>query len=144
MLGILLLLTGFVLMVGEPLQEFSNSVIRLVSLNGAPSLVYGVPFVVIGLLGSALAVSKVLDLISKGNRMVHGRGGAIAKLYQQKRLAAGPRFVAIGGGTGLPILLRGLKHYTSNITAIVSILSLIHIRRCRRRLRFISRWSAYH
>ncbi len=28
--------------------------------------------------------------------------------------------VAIGGGSGLPSLLRGLKHYTSNITAIVT------------------------
>ncbi len=29
--------------------------------------------------------------------------------------------VAIGGGTGLPVLLRGLKQYTSNITAIVTV-----------------------
>ncbi|HHX51337.1 MAG TPA: YvcK family protein [Clostridia bacterium] len=29
--------------------------------------------------------------------------------------------VAIGGGTGLPVLLRGLKQYTSNLTAIVNV-----------------------
>jgi len=120
MLGILLLLMGFVLMVGVPLQEFSMSVFQFLTLNWAPSLVRGVPFLLIGLLGSAFAVYKILDLISRGNRMAHGHGGAIAKLHQQKKLAAGPRFVAIGGGTGLPILLRGLKHYTSNITAIVA------------------------
>jgi len=32
----------------------------------------------------------------------------------------GPKVVAIGGGTGLSTLLRGLKSYTSNITAIVT------------------------
>ena len=33
----------------------------------------------------------------------------------------GPRLVAIGGGTGMPRLLRGLTHYTDNITAIVTV-----------------------
>lgn len=32
-----------------------------------------------------------------------------------------PKIVAIGGGTGLSILLRGLKEFTSNITAIVTV-----------------------
>jgi len=32
-----------------------------------------------------------------------------------------PKIVAIGGGTGLSILLRGLKEYTHNITAIVTV-----------------------
>ncbi len=31
------------------------------------------------------------------------------------------RVVALGGGTGLPVLLRGLKRYTSQITAIVTV-----------------------
>src|SRR6266704_3851660 len=33
----------------------------------------------------------------------------------------GPRIVAIGGGTGLSSLLRGLKTYTSNLSAIVTV-----------------------
>jgi len=36
-------------------------------------------------------------------------------------LDKGPKVVAIGGGTGLSVLLRGLKKYTSNITAIVTV-----------------------
>ena len=32
-----------------------------------------------------------------------------------------PKIVAIGGGTGLSVLLKGLKRYTSQITAIVSV-----------------------
>ena len=42
-------------------------------------------------------------------------------IYQKRFLARGPRIVAIGGGTGLSILLRGLKEHTSNLTAIVTV-----------------------
>ena len=42
-------------------------------------------------------------------------------LYQNRRLRRGPRIVAIGGGTGLGVLLRGLKEYTNNITAVVTV-----------------------
>ncbi|MBU5426116.1 YvcK family protein [Tissierella pigra] len=39
----------------------------------------------------------------------------------KKKLSMGPKFVVIGGGTGLSVLLRGLKGFTSNITAIVTV-----------------------
>ncbi|MGL5872879.1 MAG: gluconeogenesis factor YvcK family protein [Xenococcaceae cyanobacterium] len=42
-------------------------------------------------------------------------------LLNHRRLNRGPRIVAIGGGTGLSTLLRGLKRYSSNITAIVTV-----------------------
>ena len=42
-------------------------------------------------------------------------------VYQKRSLARGPRVVAIGGGTGLSTLLRGLKETTSNITAVVTV-----------------------
>ena len=38
-----------------------------------------------------------------------------------RRKRRGPRVVTIGGGTGLSVLLRGLKHHTENITAIVTV-----------------------
>jgi len=38
-----------------------------------------------------------------------------------RRKERGPRIVAIGGGTGLAALLRGLKVYTNNLTAIVTV-----------------------
>jgi uncharacterized cofD-like protein len=41
-------------------------------------------------------------------------------LWLRRRAARGPRVVALGGGTGLPAFLRGIKAYTSNITAIVT------------------------
>ncbi len=33
----------------------------------------------------------------------------------------GPKIVAIGGGTGLSTMLRGLKKYTQNLTAVVTV-----------------------
>lgn len=42
-------------------------------------------------------------------------------IYLKRKLEKGPRIVVIGGGTGLHTLLRGLKLYTSNITAVVTV-----------------------
>lgn len=42
-------------------------------------------------------------------------------IYQKRFLARGPRVVAIGGGTGLSALLRGVKEHTSNLTAVVTV-----------------------
>jgi uncharacterized cofD-like protein len=50
------------------------------------------------------------------------RGDSVMEvLYTKRYLARGPRIVAIGGGTGLSNLLRGLKGYSANITAIVAV-----------------------
>jgi uncharacterized cofD-like protein len=45
----------------------------------------------------------------------------VDKVYQKRILEKGPRIVTIGGGTGLSTLLHGLKEYTSNITAVVTV-----------------------
>jgi len=42
-------------------------------------------------------------------------------IYNHRYLRRGPKIVVLGGGTGLSTLLRGVKEYTGNITAIVSI-----------------------
>lgn len=42
-------------------------------------------------------------------------------IYNHRYLRRGPRIVAIGGGTGLSTLLRGLKEYTGNLTAVVTV-----------------------
>jgi uncharacterized cofD-like protein len=42
-------------------------------------------------------------------------------IYNQRFRNRGPRIVAVGGGTGLATLLRGLKEYTANLTAIVTV-----------------------
>src|SRR5439155_409515 len=51
-----------------------------------------------------------------------GRDRALSEIiYNFRFLQKGPRVVALGGGTGLSTLLRGLKKYTGNLTAIVTV-----------------------
>lgn len=45
----------------------------------------------------------------------------IDTIAEYRRREKGPRIVVIGGGTGLAALLRGLKEYSRNITAIVAV-----------------------
>lgn len=74
------------------------------------------------LLGVALTLLAVERL---GSRLVapfrRPDEGVAESLYRYSKGRRGPRVVAIGGGTGMPGLLRGLKEHTSNITAIVTV-----------------------
>ncbi len=45
-----------------------------------------------------------------------GRGS-----ISRRMLYKGPRIVVVGGGTGLSVLLRGLKQFTANLTAVVTV-----------------------
>ena len=42
-------------------------------------------------------------------------------LYRRRKLNRGPKIVAVGGGTGLSMLLKGIKKITNNITAVVTV-----------------------
>ena len=42
-------------------------------------------------------------------------------IFNKKVYDQGPKIVAIGGGTGLNAVLKGLKNYTDNLTAIVTV-----------------------
>jgi uncharacterized cofD-like protein len=42
-------------------------------------------------------------------------------IYRRRQLERGPNIVTIGGGTGLSVLLEGLREYTSNIGAVVTV-----------------------
>jgi uncharacterized cofD-like protein len=70
-----------------------------------------------GLIGLALArLSNALLAPFSG-----GRKPIVEVVAEHRRKQRGPRVVVIGGGTGMSTLLRGLKHHTSNITAIVTV-----------------------
>ncbi|MGD8403169.1 MAG: YvcK family protein [Anaerolineales bacterium] len=45
----------------------------------------------------------------------------VDRLTDYRRRGRGPRIVTIGGGHGLSMLLRGLKIYTHNLTAVVTV-----------------------
>jgi uncharacterized cofD-like protein len=50
-----------------------------------------------------------------------GQKNVVDVVYRYRQRERGPKVVAIGGGTGLSTLLRGLKEYTTNITAILTV-----------------------
>lgn len=69
-----------------------------------------------------LGLQSILTLVSGTNSTSNTNRQRIGDLlYEQRLLIRGPRVVVIGGGTGLSTMLRGLKEYTSNITAIVTV-----------------------
>lgn len=67
-------------------------------------------------------MKSVIALVNKGYIKVSLDSKKIESLMYEKRLLVkGAKIVVIGGGTGLSTMLRGLKYYTSNITAIVTV-----------------------
>ena len=42
-------------------------------------------------------------------------------IYNRWQRGRGPRIVTIGGGTGLSVLLRGLRQHTDNLTAVITV-----------------------
>lgn len=67
-------------------------------------------------------MQSIIMLINKGYINVSLDSKKLESLIYEKRLLVkGPKIVVIGGGTGLSTMLRGLKQYTSNITAIVTV-----------------------
>jgi uncharacterized cofD-like protein len=85
------------------------------------------PRYVRGALFGALGLSIILFALYKLTQSVlgpflPGRDRALSEIiYNYRFLQKGPRVVALGGGTGLSTLLRGLKKYTGNLTAIVTV-----------------------
>jgi uncharacterized cofD-like protein len=55
------------------------------------------------------------------NAQFHGGDHGALEVLRDRRRQASYKIVAIGGGTGLSTLLRGLKRRTSNITAVVTV-----------------------
>ena len=74
---------------------------------------------VIGILLIGIDKIEVLILFKKPlfQRKIH----LVDALRVKSKLNRGPNIVAIGGGTGLSTLLKGLKNYSNNITAIVTV-----------------------
>lgn len=80
--------------------------------------------VLIGGVGVAAVVVSVFGLYRSVGHLVLAKPGIDSladTLYTRRYRARGPRIVTIGGGTGMSVLLRGLKEHTDNITAIVTV-----------------------
>ena len=96
-----------------------NRVYDVVTMQGWPPWLR---MVVALLLGGIIVLIAIMRL---GRNLVepfrHPHEDIATSLYDYSQRKRGPRIVAIGGGTGIPTFLRGLREYTSNITAIVTV-----------------------
>lgn len=66
--------------------------------------------------GQTRTVSSITEVLKP-----QGDQELVDVLMDHRRLYRGPKIVVVGGGTGLSTLLRGLKVYSANITAIVTV-----------------------
>ena len=88
-------------------------------------------FLGIQILDSVILFSGIIILILGVKRMMRSfiavfvpasRGYELFDIiYHNKQLNRGPKVTVVGGGTGLSVLLTGLKQFTSNISAIVTV-----------------------
>lgn len=88
--------------------------------GGVFRILAGASIVVAGIFIMGVGFKQLMRNVLAG--LAPGASGRWSeKLLLQHYLKRGPRIVAIGGGTGLSALLRGLKEVTCNITAIVTV-----------------------
>lgn len=92
---------------------FTLTIIETQATSGSLVVLLGVGIVAVSIRKIIKSVVTVL-LPQRENELVN-------IMYQKRYLERGPRIVVIGGGSGLSVLLHGLKEFTSNITAIVTV-----------------------
>jgi uncharacterized cofD-like protein len=123
--GAVVLMAGVVVgalwLVGDGRREIAEPVEALLGSRGWAT--FGGPLALAAMLvGAAAMVTSVARL----NRSLLSNWmprpyEAAEVLHERLLLARGPRIVAIGGGTGLSMLLRGLRRQTSRLTAVVAV-----------------------
>lgn len=82
-------------------------------ISGPIVTLVGLTLIVLGLRSAMQSITQVL--------LPEGDEDLVDRLLSWRRLNRGPKIVVVGGGTGLSTLLRGLKRFSSNITAVVTV-----------------------
>lgn len=105
----------------EPLAYIVDTARKMVDIVRPEPI--GIIFIIIGAVLFILAWKKTnytfMDENDVDSYRIKDSMGEI--LYRKMKLNHGPKVVAIGGGTGLSTLLRGIKKITNNITAVVTV-----------------------
>lgn len=80
----------------------------------------GMGLITVGLLLIFISLRQVVrSITSVTSPELHGKLAEV--VFQRRYLSQGQSIVVIGGGTGLSTMLRGLKQYTSNLVAVVTV-----------------------
>ena len=81
----------------------------------------GISIIVLGSLVVIYGIKRMVKSFIKVFLPQQKEGELVNIVYHHRQLEKGPKIVVIGGGTGLSVLLHGLKEQSSNITAIVTV-----------------------
>lgn len=97
-----------------------------ITLLFIPTPIRGGIFIAVALLfvgvGFWKFTSAMVTAVRENKRATGSSSESLVNLVYRHRFATrGPRVVALGGGTGMSVLLRGFKEYTENLTAIVTV-----------------------
>lgn len=107
------------------LDNIEETIFRTVYLwtgtyNYMLTTVIGTAVVVLGslimLLATRLIIRSVITVL-----LPDSSDKLVDLIYEKRKLNRGPAVTVIGGGTGLSVLLRGIKEATSNVTAVVTV-----------------------
>lgn len=120
-MGVAFIGLGIGFAIATPISPRILAIGRILTFKFLPPLVRGGIFIGIGLIMLLVAVVRIYRLAEAKLRRRREGVSLIEALHTDSLLERGPRVVAIGGGTGLSTLLRGLKHHTAHITAIVTV-----------------------
>jgi uncharacterized cofD-like protein len=99
----------------------AGALLDLLTLQFLPLAWRGIIALVLGVALVLVGAYRTIHVLTDPLRASDPEQPLVELIYQKRFLARGPRIVAIGGGTGLSTLLRGLKEHTSNLTAIVTV-----------------------
>lgn len=121
MVGLVSLSLGFSYMLvqvyrTQPFPDFVGSL----TLQFIDRPIRGLIFMAIGVLVTVGAFWRLNESLLSAV-MPNGHNNLVDIVYNHRQRKRGPKIVAIGGGTGLSTLLRGIKEYTTNVTAIVTV-----------------------
>ncbi len=117
--GAVLATIGFCVITNlRPVYKLMEMIVYLAQV--LPSEIIGWSLIAIGAIcffvGWLKTNYSILDVNNERNRHA-----VLEDLYRRRKLNRGPKIVAIGGGTGLSTMLKGIKKITNNITAIVTV-----------------------
>ena len=117
--GLALVAIGVIFTLGISTGPTFISFLETVSLRNESPYLRGGIFITIGTAGAVIAGLGLTRSLGQVRRRTSNLT-FLDSLYVDRVLGSGPKVTVIGGGSGLPNLLRGLKVYTSNITAVVT------------------------
>jgi len=122
LVGIVLVVLGAALTFAFVALGFSLRVVALLdAISGRflDSVALGTMFLTLGVVAIVVGVRGVFKAVERAYAS-ETRRDFLDVARTRKRLDSAERVVALGGGTGLSTMLRGLKEHSSNITAIVT------------------------